>query len=111
MAIIKEVKSSYGCSAKYHKVLAISINYQIKKIIICVASFIDKEARANNYEPLDMVDVEVPTEDYPHFLTKPAIEAAYSWLKTNAVGFEDAEDDLDSFVENKEEIKNDTNEY
>ncbi len=112
MAIIKEVESSYGCNANYHKVVAISINYLIKKVIICVASFVSKEARKQNKEPLDMVDVEVPEEDFPLFLNSNSIEMAYLWLKENAIGFEDAEDDMESLGQGtKEEEKDDTKQY
>ncbi len=112
MAIIKEINSSYGCSASYHRVVAISVNYLVKKVIICIASFVSKETRRQNCEPLDMVDVEVPEEDFPLFLNSNVIEAAYWWLKENAINFEDAEDDMESLnLENKEEKKDGTKEY
>lgn len=103
MAIIKSLQSSYGIAADYHKIVSIAINYQKKKVVICVASFVSKKLRAENYDPIDTIDVEVPLEDYPLFISSNVIETAYNWLKENVVGFEEAIDDYDSFVEVTEE--------
>ena len=64
MAIIKKLNSSFGVIANYHRVTSISINYKIKKAIICVASYATKEARIKNFNPLEEIDIEVPKEDY-----------------------------------------------
>lgn len=108
MAIIKSLNSSYGISAEYHKVSSISINYQKKKVIICVSSFVNKEIRKSNYDPIDSIDVEVPIEDYPLFLSSDIQVSAYQWLKENVMGFENAEDDLEIVGDKEmEEPKND----
>jgi len=95
MAIIKELNSSYGIQVSYHKITVISINYVKKKVIIGVASYLDKKIRSENYSPIDTIDVDVPAEDYPLFLSTNVIVVAYQWLKDNIVGFEDAIDDLE----------------
>jgi len=95
MAIIKELNSSYGIQVSYHKITVISINYVKKKVVIGVVSYLDKKIRSENYSPIDTIDVEVPAEDYPLFLSTNVIVVAYQWLKDNVVGFEDATDDLE----------------
>ena len=95
MAIIKELNSSYGIQVSYHKITVISINYIKKKVVIGVASYLDKKIRSENYSPIDTIDVDVPAEDYPLFLSTNVIVVAYQWLKDNVVGFEDAIDDLE----------------
>lgn len=99
MAIIKELNSSFGCSVAYHRITSISINYKIKKVIICLASYLTKEARINQNNPLEEIDIEVPMEDFFHFKDTNVIQNAYSWLKENVVGFEDSIDDLDVLEE------------
>jgi len=95
MAIIKELDSSYGIKVSYHKITVISVNYIKKKVVIGVASYLDKKIRSKNYSPVDTIDVEVPAEDYPLFLSTNVIVVAYQWLKDNVVGFEEAVDDLE----------------
>lgn len=94
MAIIKELNSSYGVSASYHRILAVSINVVNKEVVIAVASYLTKKARNEGCDPLDIIDIEVPKEDYDSFLTEPIMIASYHWLKNNVVGFEESEDDL-----------------
>jgi hypothetical protein len=94
MAIIKELNSNYGCSVAYHHITSISINYRIKKVIICVASYLSKEARINQYKALEEVDIEVPVEDFFNFKDANVLNIAYLWLKENVVGFENCFDDF-----------------
>lgn len=96
MAIIKNLDSNFGCSVSYHRITAISINYKIKKVIICVASYLSKEARVNQNDALEEIDIEVPTEDFFYFKNTNVIETAYLWLKENVVGFENCTDDFDT---------------
>jgi hypothetical protein len=99
MAIIKTLSSSYGCPVTYHRITNISIHYPMKKVIICVASYISKEARASAMDPLDEIDIEVPMDDFSYFLDTNVIQNAYLWLKQNVVGFEDAVDDFEKVIE------------
>lgn len=99
MAIIKTLSSSYGCSVTYHRITNISIHYPMKKVVICVASYISKEARASAKDPIEEIDIEVPKGDFPYFLDTNVIQNAYLWLKQNVVGFEDSEDDFEKVVE------------
>lgn len=97
MAIIKALKSSYGIDASYHKIDAICINYKQHKIILCISTYVSKESRINNYDPIDSIDVEVPEEDFFLFCKEEsAIKSGYLWLKENVDGFEDSIDDLDN---------------
>jgi hypothetical protein len=95
MAIIKELKTKFGVGASYHRITAFNISYLQKKIVICVASYLSKEARANKSVPMEEIDIEIPTDDFSLFLNTNPIEQAYNWLKENAIGFEDAVDDYD----------------
>ena len=95
MAIIKELTSSYGINASYHRVSAVNINYVKRKVIICVSTYVNKETRRDECDPQDSIDLDVPNEDFDFFLTSKPLEAAYLWLKENAVGFEDSLDDLE----------------
>lgn len=95
MAIISELDSKIGIKASYHRVLAVNINYKDKKVVICVASYIDKETRKNNYQPIEVIDIEIPKSDYHLFLGNDLQVFSYHWLKENVVGFEDALDDFD----------------
>lgn len=99
MAIIKRIQSSFGVDAKYHRITNISINYKEKIVVICVASYLSKEARRERLNPLEEVDIEVPTEDFGLFKDTNVIEYAYEWLKSNVVGFEDAENDTEEVME------------
>ena len=101
MAIIKELNTSFGCNANYHRITSISVNYRIKKIIICVASYLTKEARINSYNPVEEIDIEVPYEDFNLFLDANVINIAYIWLKSNVVGFEES---IDCFEKIQEHI-------
>jgi hypothetical protein len=95
MAIIKELNSNFGCSVSYHRITAININYRIKKVIICVASYLNKESRVNQYDSLEEIDIEVPIEDFFNFKDTNVLQNAYLWLKENVVGFEDCVDDFE----------------
>ena len=106
MAIIKDLNSSFGIVANYHRVTSISVNYKNKKVIICVASYASKVARASNYNPLEEIDIEVPKEDYSLFIDTNGIEKAYLWLKDNVVCYENATDDYDSFGDNVQDEVN-----
>jgi hypothetical protein len=95
MAIIKELKTKFGVGASYHRITAFNISYLRKNIVICVASYLSKEARANKSVPIEEIDIEIPSDDFTLFLDANPIEQAYNWLKQNAIGFEDAVDDYD----------------
>ena len=99
MAIIKELNTNFGCSAEYHRITSISINYKIKKVIICVASYLTKEARINRYNPIEEIDIEVPSEDFNLFLDSNVINIAYIWLKNNVVGFEESIDCFEKILD------------
>lgn len=102
MAIIKDLNTSFGCSAQYHRIASISINYKVKKVIICVASYLTKEARRDRYNPVEEIDIEVPLEDFNLFLDANVINIAYMWLKENVIGFDEAIDDLEKVVETEQ---------
>lgn len=93
MGLIKNLDSSYGIEAAYHRVTCVSINAISKEITICVASYISKEKRDLGFEFIDSIDITVPPEDYLKFLEGNAISVSYTWLKENIEGFEDATDD------------------
>lgn len=93
MAIKKELESTYGVSPDYHRVVCVSINALTKIVTICVSSYINKEARQNGCDAIDTIDIQTPAEDYDSFLSGNIYECAYSWLKANVEGFEEAEDD------------------
>jgi len=95
MAIIKKMNTKFGVGASYHRITAFNISYSNKKITICVASYISKEARANMHDPIEEVDIEVPLSDYTLFVESNPMEQSYIWLKQNVIGFEDSEDDMD----------------
>lgn len=95
MAIIKEMKSKFGLSLSYHRIVAFNINYAHKKAVLCVASYYTKEARANRSVPLEEIDIEIPVNDFALFQNTSPLRQGYLWLKENVVGFEDALDDLD----------------
>ena len=96
MTIIKELNTKFGVGASYHRITAFNISYSHKKIVICVASYLSKEARANKSVPMEEIDIEIPPDDFSLFLNTNPIEQAYNWLKENAIGFEDAVDDYDA---------------
>lgn len=78
MAIVKELESSYGISASYHKIDAISINYSKKQITLCVSSYVSKNARIKCFEPIDVIDIEIPQSDFNLFKEdKNIIEIGY----------------------------------
>lgn len=93
MAIIADLNSSYGVIASYHRVTCVSINALVKEVTICVASYVSKEKRDEGFDPIDSVDITVPTDDYEQFLDSNIFSASYNWLKENVEGFEDATDD------------------
>lgn len=95
MAIIKDLDSSFGIVASYHRITSVSVNYKMKQVIICVSSYSTKDTRINNFNPLEEIDIEVPTSDFSIFKDTNVINNAYLWLKANVVGFEDSIDDLD----------------
>jgi len=95
MAIIKNMDSKFGLSLSYHRITAFNINYAAKKAVICVASYLSKEARAHKSVPLEEIDIEIPVADWPLFKNAIPIRQGYLWLKANVVGLEDALDDLE----------------
>jgi hypothetical protein len=106
MAIIKDMNSKFGLSLSYHRITAFNINYAAKKAVLCVASYLSKEARANKSVPLEEIDIEIPVADWPLFKNANPIQQGYLWLRANVVGFEDALDDLE-VVEITNLIEND----
>jgi hypothetical protein len=99
MAIIKPLDSNFGVSVAYHRITAININLKTKTIILCVSSYLSKEARQNNKISLEDVDIEIPKNDFHLFTGENIMATCYDWLKANVVGFEDSEDCYDSFSE------------
>lgn len=93
MALIKELSSSYGIKPSYHRVLCVSLSAIERKTIISVGSYMSKELRNNGYEPIDIIDIDVPKEDYPFFIEGNIISKSYQWLRDNVEGLEDAIDD------------------
>jgi hypothetical protein len=109
MAIIKELDTKFGVQASYHRITAFNISYTSKKVILCVATYLSKEARQNLSEPIEEIDIEIPLSDFNTFLEINPIERGYLWLKENVLGFEDAADDfevLEPAFETKEKEKN-----
>ena len=96
MAIIKKLKSGVGIDVSYHRVVHININYQEKQVNIGLASYIDLSKRIDNYRPLEVVDIEVPKEDFNIFKHNNLLKAAYEWLKVNVEGFDKSKDDLEN---------------
>jgi len=109
MAIIKELDTKFGVQASYHRITAFNISYTSKKVILCVATYLSKEARQNLSEPIEEIDIEIPQSDFNTFLETNPIERGYLWLKENVLGFEDAADDFDILepITKREEIDND----
>lgn len=104
MAIIKELESRVGTTVKYHRIIGVNLNYRDNLVIICVASYISKEKRIKRFEPLEVVDIEVPKADFALFRNEDPIGIAYLWLKENVDGFDDSIDDLEiNEVEENEE--------
>jgi hypothetical protein len=95
MAIIKDMQSKYGVALSYHRITAFNINYVTKKAVICVASYLSKEARANLSAPLEEIDIEVPGSDFALFQNANPIEQGYLWLKDNVEGFDESIDDFE----------------
>lgn len=96
MAIIKALDSRVGIKVSYHRIIGVNINYKDKQVVVCLASYLTKETRSNNYAPLEVVDIEVPKEDFNLFVGDNPIDIAYLWLKENVDGFDASEDDLES---------------
>jgi hypothetical protein len=95
MAIIRQLETKFGIGASYHRITAFNISYSNKKISLCVATYISKEARASFNQPVEEIDIEIPFSDFKSFLNVNPIERGYLWLKENVIGFEDAIDDFD----------------
>lgn len=96
MAIIKSLKSRVGIEVDYHRVLAVNVNYKEKKVVICLASYIDLDRRVENYDPLEVVDIEVPKDDFKLFEGVDLQEMSYLWLQDNIEGFDKSTDDLET---------------
>ncbi len=94
MAIIKNLESRVGIEVTYHRIIGVNINYLQKKIVLCVASYISKDTRIGNCDPLEVVDIEVPEIDFDLFVNDDPREIAYLWLKDNVEGFEQSFDDI-----------------
>ena len=109
MAIIKDLDTKFGVQASYHRITAFNISYTSMKVILCVATYLSKEARQNLSEPIEEIDIEIPQSDFNTFLETNPIERGYLWLKENVLGFEDAADDFDILepITETEEIDND----
>lgn len=105
MAIIKNLESRVGISVNYHRIIGVNINYRDKKIVICLASYLDKEKRVGGFNPLEVVDIEVPTTDFDLFKNENPIALAYLWLKENVVGFDESEDDYEELEVKEDEFK------
>ena len=95
MAIIKDLDTKFGVQASYHRITAFNISYTNKKVILCVATYLSKEARQNLSEPIEEIDIEIPQSDFNTFLETNPIERGYLWLKENVLGFEDVADDFE----------------
>ena len=92
MAILKELDSIYGINHNYHRVVCVSINALRREVTICLASYFSKEIRDNGGQPIETIDINVPSEDYDLFLNGNIYQVSYCWLKENVIGFEEATD-------------------
>ena len=81
MAILKELDSNYGINPTYHRVVCVSINALRREVTICLASYFSKEIRDNGGQPIETIDINVPSEDYDYFLSGNIYQASYCWLK------------------------------
>lgn len=106
MAIIKKLKSGVGIDVSYHRVVHININYHEKQVNIGLASYIDLDKRIENFRPLEVLDIEVPKEDFNIFKDNNILKAAYEWLKVNVEGFDKGKDDLENREVKEDEWKN-----
>ena len=95
MAIIKKLNSRVGIEVGYHRVIGVNLNYRDREVVICLASYITKEKRIEKYDPLEVVDIEVPKADFALFNGEDPIGIAYLWLKENVDGFDESIDDLE----------------
>ena len=92
MAILKELDSNYGINPTYHRVVCVSIDALRREVTICLASYFSKEIRNNGGQPIETIDINVPSEDYDLFLGGNIYQVSYCWLKENVIGFEEATD-------------------
>ena len=70
----------------------LSINALKREVTICLASYFSKEIRDNGGQPIETIDINVPSEDYDLFLEGNIYQVSYCWLKENVIGFEEAAD-------------------
>lgn len=108
MAIIKKLSSNVGVDVSYHRVIGVNINYHEKLVNIALASYIDVDKRVEKCRPLEVVDIEVPKDDFNLFLESSSIKAAYEWLKDNVEGFDKAKDDLEKREGEVEDVTEET---
>ena len=92
VAILKELDSNYGINPTYHRVVCVSINALRREVTICLASYFSKDIRDNGGQPIETIDINVPSEDYNLFLEGNIYQVSYCWLKENVIGFEEATD-------------------
>ena len=92
MATSTDLDSHYGINPTYHRVVCVSIAALRREVTICLASYFYKEIRDNGGQPIETIDINVPSEDYDLFLNGNIYQVSYCWLKENVIGFEEATD-------------------
>lgn len=92
MALKLEIQTPSGIHVNYHRILATNINWATKRVAFSVASYLSEYMRRNNKEPVETMDINIEL-DFPVSLNGVSLlTTLYDWLKSNAIGFENAED-------------------
>lgn len=85
MALQKQVKTKYGVSAEYHKIIETQINWHNKTAMIRVGVFTTEDARRAGCSPIGM-RIYTPSDDngdaFPFNAEDTVPASAYAYLKT-----------------------------
>lgn len=97
MALKKQIQTSYGVPAEYHKIIGTSIDWLKQTAIITVGVFVDETARREGVRPIERRAYQA--EPFPFDKTTPERVTAYEYLKA-LPKYEGAEDILEDEDDN-----------
>ena len=92
MALKLNIQTSSGVDVKYHRIISTNINWIAKKITFTVASYISEYTRRTEKEPVESQDINLVLDLDESIEPSSLLAQLYDWIKSNAIGFEDAED-------------------
>ncbi len=82
MALLKEIKTVYGVSASYWRIVETNINWLSRCAHVTIAGYVDGEARNTGNQPLMLMHFDFFDYNFPFTKEEAVRREAYEAIKT-----------------------------